>query len=102
MDRQAFKTLEFDSLRALVRRQATTEMARARIDQLEPIARAEDLRYALDCVAEMIEARQAGMRLSFEGIADLSEPLAHLKIQGTALEPLTMLGLARLCVLALD
>ena len=102
MDRQAFKTLEFDLLRALVRRQAMTEMGKARIDQLEPIDRAEDLRYALDSVAEMIEARQGGMRLSFDSVADPSEPLAHLKIQGTALEPLTMLGLARLCVVALD
>ncbi len=102
MNNQAFKTLEFDSLRALVRRQATNEMGRARIDQLEPIAYVDDLRYALDCVAEMIEARQGGVRLSFDSVTDPSEPLAHLKIQGTALEPLTMLGLARLCVLALD
>ena len=40
---QAFKILEFDSLRALVRRQATTEMGQARIDQLAPINNPEDI-----------------------------------------------------------
>jgi DNA mismatch repair protein MutS2 len=102
MNTQAFKTLEFDSLRALVRRKATTEMGRARVDQLAPIDRLEDLRHSLSCVGEMIEARQGGVRLSFAGVADPSEALARLKIQGTALEPLTLLDLARLCDHALN
>lgn len=102
MNTQAFKILEFDSLRALVRRNAHTEMGRAAIEQLAPYDCLEDLQAALTRTAEMIEARQRGMRLAFDGISDPSAAIARLKIQGTALEPLTILELARICDRALD
>src|SRR3954468_9956297 len=88
MNTQAFKILEFDSLRALVRRHATTEMGKHRIEQIAPIDRFDDLRHALTRAGEMIKARQRGVRLSFDGISDPSAAIARLKIQGTALEPL--------------
>ncbi len=98
---QAFKILEFDSLRALVRRQATTEMGRARIDQLAPFDNPEELGRELLYVSEMIEARQRGARFSFEGVADPHEAISRLKIQGTALDPLAILDLGRMCDRAL-
>ena len=55
MNTQAFKILEFDSLRSLVRRKATTEMGKARIDQLAPVARLRDLEHSLECVAEIYQ-----------------------------------------------
>ena len=102
MNDQAFKILEFDSLRALVRRYTLTEPGRARIDALAPIDDYAHLTRELRAVGEMIEVRQRGARLSFEGIADPTESIARLKIAGTALEPLAMLALARLCERAVD
>lgn len=97
MNQQAFDTLEFNPLRALVRRGAQTAMGRARLDALEP---SDDLLYlqrALRAVAESIELRQHGSRLSFDGIADATDSISRLKIEGAALEPLALLDLARLC-----
>src|SRR5438552_9617765 len=102
MNNQAFATLEFDSLRMLVRRMAQTEMGSVRIDTLEPIEKLKDCARALQAAGEMIELRHRGARLSFEGIADPSESLSRLKIEGTALEPLAILDLARLCERAMD
>jgi DNA mismatch repair protein MutS2 len=98
---QAFKILEFDSLRAMVRRQATTEMGKARVDQLAPIAGPKELKRDLTYVSEMIEARQRGARFSFDGIANPEEAISRLKIQGTALDPLAILDLFRMCDRAL-
>jgi DNA mismatch repair protein MutS2 len=102
MNKQAFSILEFNSLRALVRRGAQTEMARARIDALEPLENLEALQRALREVSEALKSRQRGARLSFEGIADPAESIARLKIEGAALEPLAILALAGLCTAATD
>jgi DNA mismatch repair protein MutS2 len=98
---QAFKILEFDSLRALVRRQATTEMGRARIDQLAPLNNPDELRLDLLCLSEMIEVRQRGARFYFEGIVNPDEAISRLRIQGTALDPLAIFDLGRMCDRAL-
>jgi DNA mismatch repair protein MutS2 len=97
MNPQAFQTLEFDSLRALVRRGAQTAMGQARVNALGPAADLRQLQRALTAVRENIELRQAGGRFSFDGIADTSDSISRLKIEGTALEPLALLDLARLC-----
>jgi DNA mismatch repair protein MutS2 len=97
MNNQAFETLDFCSLGALVRRGAQTEMGRARIDALRPIDDIGQLRRDLRSVAESIELRQHGTRLSFDGIADTTDSISRLKIEGAALEPLALLDLARLC-----
>jgi DNA mismatch repair protein MutS2 len=97
MNKQAFGILEFDPLRALLRRGAQTDDGRARIDALAPIADQDELRRALRLVAEFAELRQCGGRLSFDGIADTSDSRSRLRIEGTALDPLAILDLARLC-----
>src|SRR5215813_2428876 len=102
MNSQAFDILEFDSLRRLVRRNATTQMAGAQIDRLTPFAGIEELQIALRRVGEMLAARQKGVRLSFAGVADPTEAIARLKIEGTALDPLTIVDLAGLGDRALD
>jgi len=102
MNNQAFGILEFDSLRALVRRGAQTGPGRARIDGLAPIDDLGDLRRALGEVAEYVDLRQRGARLSFEGLTDSSESISRLRIEGTALDPLAILDLARLCERAMD
>ncbi|HMG75402.1 MAG TPA: Smr/MutS family protein [Pyrinomonadaceae bacterium] len=102
MNPQAFDTLEFDSLRALVRRSAQTAMGQGRVDLLEPSADLRQLQRALSAVAENIELRQRGGRFSFDGIADATDSISRLKIEGAALEPLALLDLARLCERAIE
>jgi len=102
MNPQAFDILEFDALRALVRRGAQTATGRARIDALEPSADLSHLQQALNAIGESIELRSRGTRFSFDGIADTTDSLSRLKIEGTALEPLALLDLARLCEQAMD
>src|SRR5256714_10708566 len=47
MNEQAFQTLEYGDLRALVRRHAQTEMGGARAEELAPLASVEEVRRAL-------------------------------------------------------
>jgi DNA mismatch repair protein MutS2 len=101
MDDQAFRTLEYTELRALVRRGAQTPMGRARLDALAPADDLEALRRSLRAVAEAVELRQRGAAWSFSELADPTDALARLHIEGTTLEPLAMLELARLCEQAL-
>src|SRR5215210_6752227 len=97
MDDQAFRTLEYDALRGLVRRGAQTPMGRARLDTLAPADDLEGLRRALRATSECVELRQRGASWSFSEMSDPTDALARLHIEGTTLEPLAMLELARLC-----
>jgi DNA mismatch repair protein MutS2 len=97
MNDQAFRTLEYDELRALVRRGAQTPVGRARVDTLSPIHDLKDLQRALKAVSECVELRQRGAHWSFSEMADPTESLARLNIEGAIFEPLALLELARLC-----
>jgi DNA mismatch repair protein MutS2 len=101
MNDQAFATLEYDRLRALVRRGAQTPMGRARGDALAPLEDLSKLRRELSAVAECVELRRRGVSWSFTEMSDPAEALARLRIEGATLEPLTILDLARLCEQAL-
>ena len=96
MNEQAFGALEYDGLRALVRRGAQTPMGRARVDALAPLADVRSVREALRAVSEYVELRQRGAAWSFVNLLDPSDALARLRIEGAILEPLTLLELARL------
>lgn len=102
MHDQAFATLEYDKLRALIRRGAQTPMGHARVDALVPFDEVESLRRSLRAVAECVELRQRGATWSFSELQDPTESLARLRIEGATLEPLAILELARLCEQALD
>nr|MBA3242893.1 endonuclease MutS2 [Acidobacteriota bacterium] len=102
MNEQAFATLEYDDLRALVRRGAQTPMGRARADELAPLAEAAVVRRALRAVSECVELRRRGGAWVFSELADPSEALARLRIEGSILDPLVLLELARLCEQAAD
>jgi DNA mismatch repair protein MutS2 len=102
VNHQAFDILEFPSLRALVRRNAQTESARALIDTIEPVGDFAQLLQDLTRLAEMIYLRTRGTRISFDGVVDTSESISRLRIEGTALEPAALLDLARICARALD
>jgi DNA mismatch repair protein MutS2 len=102
MNNQAFGILEFDLLRAFLRRGAQTDTGRARFVSLAPFDDSGELLRALRQVAEYVDLRQRGGRLSFDGIADSSDSISRLRIEGTALDPLAILDLARLCERAMD
>lgn len=97
MHDQAFSTLEYSELLALVRRGAQTPMGQERIETLEPLTDLADLRRALAAVAECVGLRRQGVFWSFADLGDSSESLARLQIAGAALDPLAILELARLC-----
>src|SRR5919205_1694348 len=102
MNDQAFATLEYEGARSLVRRYAQTPMGRARAEALEPLASIEEVRRALRAVSECVELRARGARWSFSETADPSGAIARLRIEGTILEPLVLLEVARLCEQAAD
>ncbi|MDX6270418.1 MAG: mismatch repair protein MutS2 [Acidobacteriota bacterium] len=97
MNEQAFGVLEYDGLRALVRRGAQTPMGRARVDRLAPLADVEEVRRALNAVAECVELRRRGAAWSFSELADPAESIARLRIEGATLDALPLLEVARLC-----
>ena len=102
MHDQAFKTLEYMELRALVRRGAQTMMGRARVDQLEPGVNPETLRRDLQAVSECVELRRRqGGTWSFTELGEFADALGRLNIEGSILEPLVLLEVARLCEQAL-
>ena len=102
MNDQAFATLEYEGARALVRRYAQTPMGRERAEGLAPLASIEEVRRALRAVSECAEIRARGARWSFSELSDPAEAIARLRIEGTILEPLVLLELARLCEQAAD
>src|ERR1051326_6781978 len=91
---QALEILEFNALRALVSRGAQTAAGRDCVDQLLPLDDLVDLQRDLQLLAEMIELRRRGVRLSFADLVDPTDSISRLQIEGTALEPLAILGLA--------
>ena len=102
MNPQAFETLEFNQLRQLVRRHAQTDIGRARVNTLQPFDDLDLLSRALAQACEATQLRARGVRFAFDGVADPSETIARLKIEGTALDPLAILELVSLCNAALD
>lgn len=102
MNDQAFATLEYEGARALVRRYAQTPMGRGRAEELAPLTSIEDVRRALRAVSECVELRARGARWSFSETADPADAVARLRIEGTILEPLVLLEIARLCEQAAD
>lgn len=97
MNEQAFQILEFDKLRELLRRGAQTPMGRDRLESLSPIADLAELTRQLAAAAECAYARKRGAKWTFDELNDPTEAIARLRIAGTALDPVTILGLSRLC-----
>lgn len=102
MNDQAFSILEYDQLRALLRLGGQTPMGCARVDALAPLNDLKSLRNALAETAECVHLRKRGVAWSFSEIADPSEAIGRLRVEGTALEPSSILGLARLCEQAMS
>ncbi len=102
MHSQAFKTLEYDQLRALIRGGAQTPMGHERVDELVPLDNLEVLRRSLAAIAECVLLRKRGVSWSFSELPDPAQAIARLRIAGTALDPTAILELSQLCGQALS
>jgi DNA mismatch repair protein MutS2 len=76
-------------------------MGRARADALAPLNDLAKLRRELSAVAECVELRRRGVVWSFTEMANPTDALARLHIEGAALEPSAILELGRLSEQAL-
>src|SRR5690242_17631197 len=99
---QAFNTLEYQQLLALIRRNAQTEAGQARVEQLSPATSAEQLQRELAALAECVTLRARGVNWSFSSFSDPAETIARLHVEGATLDPLAILQTARLCEQALS
>jgi DNA mismatch repair protein MutS2 len=96
MQDQAFDILEYDDLRALIRRGTQTPMGHERTDALRPIENLDLLRKELARVAECVYLRARGGVWSFSLSTDPAENLALLRVEGAVLEPAAMLEIKSL------
>ena len=102
MNDQAFTTLEYQQLLALIRRNAQTEAGQARVERLAPATSTEQLRHELAALAECVVLRGRGVNWSFSGFADPAETIGRLRVENATLDPLAILQTAKLCEQALS
>ena len=102
MNDQAFTTLEYQQLLALIRRNAQTEAGQTRADRLAPATSTEQLRHELAALAECVLLRGRGVNWSFSGFADPAETIGRLRVGGATLDPLAILQTAKLCEQAMS
>lgn len=93
MQDQAFTTLEYPELRALIGRGAQTPMGQARVATLQPLASLPELEKQLAAVAECVSLRKRGGAWRFSELGDPSERIALLRVAGATLEAAAILEL---------
>lgn len=97
MNDQAFVTLEYQQLLALIKLNAQTEAGQARVEELSPATSVAQLQRELAALAECVTLRGRGVNWSFSGFTDTHETIARLRVEGASLDPLAILQTARLC-----
>jgi DNA mismatch repair protein MutS2 len=102
MNDQAFNTLEYQQLLALIRRNAQTEAGQARVEKLSPATSAAHLQRELAALAECVTLRARGVNWSFSGFSNPAETIARLHVEAATLDPLAILQTARLCEQAMS
>ena len=102
MNTQAFTTLEYQHLLALIKRNAQTEPGQRRVETLSPIDDVGQLRRELSALAECVTLRNRRVNWYFSGLTDPAESIARLRVEGASLDPLAILQAARLCEQAMS
>ncbi|HEX2268210.1 MAG TPA: hypothetical protein VHH35_01670 [Pyrinomonadaceae bacterium] len=102
MNDQAFATLEYQQLLALIKRGAQTEAGKRRVETLSPIDDVLALRRELTALAECVTLRNRGAKWTFNELSDPAEIIARLHVEGAALDTLALLQIARLCEQAMS
>jgi len=91
----ALKALEFDRIVAAVRRLALTPLGDARLAELRPAGDGRLVAALLSATTEGVKFVGEGGTFPLEAPADLDLALTSLAVEGRALEPLQLVGLAR-------
>jgi dsDNA-specific endonuclease/ATPase MutS2 len=102
LNKQAFTTLEYQHLLELIKRNAQTESGQRRVEALSPFDNVDDLQRALFALSECVTLRRRGVKWWFNGLTDLTEAIARLRVEGASLDPLAILQTARLCEQAMS
>ena len=102
MNEQAFTTLEYPQLRELLKRGAQTQIGQSRVVALTPLEDFSQLQRELKALGECVLLRNRGVSWSFSEFHDPAEAIGRLRVEGAALEPASLLHLARLCEQALS
>src|SRR5581483_2887002 len=80
------RVLEFDALREVIRGYASSEIGRARVQQLAPSTDLDWIQRQHQLTAEIREFRRAGGSFEFSGLEDISTLLEKARISGATLE----------------
>jgi DNA mismatch repair protein MutS2 len=99
---QAFTTLEYQHLLALIKRNAQTDPGQRRVETLAPISDVSQLHRELSAVAECVMLTSRGVKWYFHGLTDPAESIGRLRVEGASLDPLAILQTARLCEQAMS
>jgi DNA mismatch repair protein MutS2 len=102
MNDQAFATLEYQQLLALIKRNAQTEAGQVRVERLSPATGVAHLQRELTVLRECATLRGRGVHWSFSGFANPDETIARLRVEGAALDPIAILQTGRLCEQAMS
>src|SRR5258705_2906960 len=102
MNEQAFTTLEYPQLRELLKRGAQTQIGQSRVVALTPLEDFSQLQRELKALGECVLLRNRGVSWSFSDFQDPAGAIGRLRVEGAALEPASLLHLARLCEQALS
>jgi len=97
VNKQAFTTLEYQHLLELIKRNAQTEAGQRRVETLTPVDNVAELRRELAALSECVTLRARGVRWQFNELADPTETIGRLRVEGASLDPLAILQTARLC-----
>ena len=94
MNTQAFTTLEYQHLLALIKRNAQTEPGQRRVETLAPFSDLAELHRELSALAECVLLRTRGVNWYFNGLTDPAETISRLRVEGASLDPLAILQTA--------
>jgi DNA mismatch repair protein MutS2 len=89
------KTLEFDRIAAAVRRLALSPLGAARLAELHPAGDPRQVSALLGATTEGVRFIREGGGFPLDAPGDLDTALTSLAVEGRALEPAQLLGLAR-------
>ncbi|MEK6320522.1 MAG: Smr/MutS family protein [Acidobacteriota bacterium] len=102
MDERTFKTLDLESLVALLARHVQTPLGRKRVMALVPSTDRDHINGELDRTTECVNYLATGGSFGLSDVADPEGSLAELQVQGTSLEPLQILELQRVISAGMD
>jgi DNA mismatch repair protein MutS2 len=102
MDERTLKTLDFESLVALLARHVQTPLGRKRAQALAPSTDRDLINGELDRTTECAGYVATGGVFGLSDVTDPEDSLAELQVQGTSLEPQQILALQRLVATGMD